>query len=81
MPLSIKSAEVDRLARTLADETGEGLTAAVAEALRERLAAVRRRRNRAAVLDRIQQIARSRTVLDSRSHEEIVGYDRVGLPR
>jgi antitoxin VapB len=80
MVLSIKSDEANQLARQLARETGESLTAAVTEALRDRLAAVRRRRSREDALCRIRQIARSRTVLDARSHDEIVGYDEVGAP-
>ena len=39
--LNIKNAETYRLARELADQTGETLTAAVTVALRERLARVR----------------------------------------
>jgi antitoxin VapB len=80
MVLSIKSDEANDLARQLARETGESLTIAVTEALRERLAAVRRRRSRKDSLNRIRQIARSRTVLDARSHDEIVGYDEAGAP-
>jgi len=80
MVLSIKSGEANDLARQLARETGESLTTAVTEALRERLAAVRRRRSRKDSLDRIRQIARSRTVLDARPHDEIVGYDETGAP-
>ncbi len=80
MVLSIKSDEANDLARQLARETGESLTTAVTEALRERLATVRQRRSRKDALDRIQQIARSRTGLDSRSHDEIVGYDSAGAP-
>ena len=44
MALSIKTEEADRLARELAGLTGETMTAAVTEALRERLARVRERR-------------------------------------
>ena len=80
MVLSIKSDEANDLARQLARETGESLTTAVTEALRERLAVVRRRRSRKDALDRIQQIARSRTVLDARPHDEIVAYDSAGAP-
>ena len=80
MVLSIKSDEANALARQLARETGESLTTAVTEALRERLAVVRQRRSRKDALNRIQQIARSRTVLDSRPHDEIVGYDADGAP-
>lgn len=37
MALSLKHPEADRLARELADSTGEGITEAVINALRERL--------------------------------------------
>lgn len=80
MVLSIKSEEANELARQLAQETGQSLTSAVTEALRERLAVVRQRRNRKHALDRIHQIARSRTVIDARPHHEIVGYDAAGAP-
>jgi len=81
MALSIKGDEANRLARELAAETGESITTAVTEALRERLASLRRRRNRSAALDWIQDAARARRVLDTRSHEEIIGYDEFGAPR
>ena len=42
MALNIKSKETYRLARELADLTGESMTAAVTVALRERLHTVRR---------------------------------------
>ncbi|MEO8714902.1 MAG: type II toxin-antitoxin system VapB family antitoxin [Acetobacteraceae bacterium] len=45
MALSIKTTEADDLARSLARLTGESLTAAVTEALRERLARERARRD------------------------------------
>ncbi len=80
MVLSIESDEANDLARQLARETGESLTTAVTVALRERLAVVRQRKNRRGALGRIQQVAQSRTVLDSRSHDEIVGYDAAGAP-
>lgn len=44
MAFSIKSEEADRLARALAQLTGENLTEAVTTALRERLARERARR-------------------------------------
>lgn len=46
MALSIKHPEADRLARELAELTGEGITEAVLNALRERLARVKKRRVR-----------------------------------
>lgn len=84
MALNIKSREAYRLARELADATGETLTAAVTNSLRERLAALRRRRERAqvraAVAD-IQELVASLPDRDERSPEEILGYDEHGLPR
>jgi antitoxin VapB len=50
MALSIKTAEADELARSLARLTGESMTEAVTAALRERLARERARREAAASL-------------------------------
>jgi len=50
MALSIKTAEADELARSLARLTGETMTDAVTAALRERLARERSRRNATADL-------------------------------
>ncbi len=50
MALSIKTAEADELARSLARVTGESMTEAVTVALRERLARERARREAAASL-------------------------------
>jgi antitoxin VapB len=86
MALSIKSQEADRLARELAQATGESITDAVVAALRERLDRERRRRGARterfhARLKRIQERVARLPVLDSRAPEEIIGYDRHGLPR
>lgn len=53
MALSIKDRETERLARALAERTGESLTLATRRAL---------------------------PVVDPRSADEIIGYDRNGLP-
>jgi len=83
--LNIKDPEVRALAVELAERTGQTLTQAVKEALRDRLA-----RERAAKSDRHRLIARvlelgrrasSRPVLDPRSPEQILGYDEFGVPR
>lgn len=83
MPLNIKDPETDRLARELADATGETLTGAVAVAVRERLERVRGRprgRDLASELDLIARRCAALPVLDDRPEEEILGYDERGLP-
>lgn len=84
MALNIKDAEADRLARELAASTGETLTDAVLNALRERIARERQKRpaprSASAVLrDSRLRLARL-PVLDSRSADEIIGYDETGVP-
>jgi antitoxin VapB len=84
MALSIKHPEADRLARELAARTGESLTDAVINALRERL-----RREQGRVLGprlreeirAIRQRCARLPVRDRRSADEILGYDGTGVPR
>ncbi len=83
MALNIKDPETDRLARELADTTGESITVATKTALAERLRRVRTeldRDERFALLDRIIADGRARRVVDARSADEIIGYDEHGLP-
>ncbi len=83
MSLNIKNDETHRLAAQLAQLTGETLTRAVTIAVKERLEREKRRRNRAGVADALMHIARrcaSRSILDDRSPEAILGYDEHGLP-
>lgn len=83
MALNIKNEETYRLARELAQETGETLTDAVKIALQDRLATLRRGRNEDALLAeiaRIQEFVASLPDLDTRSADEILGYDERGLP-
>jgi antitoxin VapB len=83
MALSIKDPEADRLAREVAKATGETLTMAVVQALRERLARVRRPRG-PRLSEELLKIGRRCArlpVQDTRSTDEIVGYDEHGLPR
>lgn len=82
MALSIKDPEADRLAREVARVTGESLTAAVVQSLRERLARVRRFRG-PRLSEQIMDIARRSAQLpvkDDRAADELVGYDEHGLP-
>ena len=84
MPLSIKDPETERLARTLAQLTGENITPATKRAIEERLRRLGKERRRAALLDDMAEIRRRWSelpVIDDRTPEEIVDYDDHGLPR
>jgi antitoxin VapB len=84
MALSIKHPEADRLARELADATGETLTEAIICALRERLRREQGRRRGPRLRDEIRAIRRRCAALpvrDHRSPDQILGYDEKGLPR
>jgi antitoxin VapB len=84
MPLNIKHPEADRLARQLAAKTGETITEVVIGALRERLAREEGRVSAPALGDEIMAIAHRCAALpdcDTRSPEEIIGYDKHGVPR
>ena len=82
MALSIKDPEADRLARQVARITGETLTGAIVQSLRERLVRVQRRRGPglAAELLAIGDRCSRLPVLDDRTPEAILGYDESGLP-
>ena len=84
MPLSIKDPETERLARELAQRTGESLTMATRKALEERLRRVGATRRRATLLEDLAAIRRrcaALPVLDDRTADAILGYDAHGLPR
>lgn len=84
MALSLKDPEADRLAREVAERTGETLTGAIVVALRERLARLRARPRRRPLRDDLREIGRrcaALPTLDERSADEILGYDDRGLPR
>jgi antitoxin VapB len=83
MALSIKDPEADRLARELAEKTGETLTEAVVKSLRERVAREKARSSPARLAEALGEIGRRCATLpaiDERSPEEIIGYDEDGLP-
>lgn len=83
MALNIKNDEADRLARELAELTGETLTDAVIESLRERLERESGRVHPYWLredVSRIQQRIANLPRLDERSDEDIVGYDESELP-
>ena len=82
MAFNVKNDETDRLVRRLTELTGESLTEAITEAVRQRLDRERRLRSAiatpslAAGIDRL----RAMPVLDDRTADEILGYDDHGLP-
>ncbi len=83
MTINIKHAEADRLIRQLSEETGETITEAVAEAVRQRLLRVRGSRSGRRLADELDEIAlrvAAMPTLDERSPEEILGYSERGLP-
>ncbi|MCX6638008.1 MAG: type II toxin-antitoxin system VapB family antitoxin [Acidobacteria bacterium] len=84
MALNIKHPEADRLARALAARTGETITGAVIQALRDRLQRTEGRRNPRSLVDELREISdrcAALPVFDTRSADEILGYDEIGVPR
>jgi antitoxin VapB len=84
MAISIKSLDVERLAREVASKTGDSLTGAIKASLEERLERLKKQRSNHILLEQLKEILRrvdALPVLDSRSPDEIVGYDEQGLPR
>lgn len=85
--LNIKNAEAHRLAKELAAATGESLTAAVTEALRERLGRIQGERN-GTVAARAARIMELGKLLHDgappgywdQDFDELL-YDDLGLPR
>ena len=85
MAMSIKNAEVERLARTLAKARNISLTEAIRQALAREVKReigetkkwdeAKRRR-----IDEIVKQASSPPVIDDRSEDEILGYDEFGIP-
>jgi antitoxin VapB len=83
--LNIRDPEVHRLARAVADATGETMTEAVKTALQDRLRRVgqvgeEERRRRIAAMREFARKFQEATVLDPRTPDEIMGYDENGLP-
>jgi antitoxin VapB len=84
MSLNIKNEETHRMARELARLTGESMTAAVNEAIRERLERVRGK-SKEAMVERIVKIgreyaARLKKPFKSIDHGDLL-YDERGLPK
>jgi len=83
MAISIKSMEAERLAREIAEKTGESLTGAILTALQERLDRLKNQRRTQVLTSQLDDILRrvdAMPILDSRPEDEILGYDDDGLP-
>jgi antitoxin VapB len=84
MSLNIKDPETHKLAQLLAEETGESMTQAVTDALKEKLRHVRRSKRSAAIAEELRAIAkRFRSHLKGRPVEDHGAflYDERGLPK
>ena len=84
MGLNIKNEETDRLVEELAKLTGESMTVAVTEAVRERLERIRHTQG-TSLADRLVAIGRDcathlKEPFSSIDHGELL-YDERGLPR
>ena len=84
MSLNIKNEDAHRLARELAEFTGESMTLAVSEALRERLERVKKD-SRAGLAERLLKIGKEcaahiQEPYKSIDHGELL-YDEKGLPK
>ncbi len=84
MGFNIKNQEAHQLAKELADLTGESMTSAVTEAIRERLERVRRAKS-GSLADRLLAIGKTtatclREPFRSADHADLL-YDERGLPR
>jgi antitoxin VapB len=84
MPLSIRNPEAERLARQVAQRTGESITEAIERSLEERLQRLQRSGRNRILAEQVQEILNRFDLLptvDARSEEEILGYDENGMPR
>lgn len=83
MTLNIKDPEAHKLAQALARETGETMTDAVTEALRERLERIRRRRKPEVTAAELLAIGRrcASTLKGPAVDHATLLYDERGLPR
>ena len=80
--LNIKDPEAYQLARELAQRTGESVTRTVVQALRDRLERMRgvdRSVDLIAQMETISRRIRGLSVLDTRTADEILGYNNHGI--
>jgi len=78
MMIEINDQTTERLARQVAHETGESLTDAIRVSLEERLQRLTAKRNANMLASQVEEILAgvdAMPTLDSRSADEILGYD------
>jgi antitoxin VapB len=81
--LNIKDPDTDRLAREVAGLAGQTITEAVREALIERLDRLQSQARASlheADMAALIQRGRARQILDTRDEDQILGYNRDGIP-
>ena len=84
MGISIKNDRAERLARQVSAETGESLTDAIIHSLEERLERLKGRQSAPDLAETLMTISRRSSALsdlDTRTAEEILGYDEKGTFR
>jgi antitoxin VapB len=84
MPINIKNHEAERLVREITHATGETMTQAIINALKERLERIKGRRQARSATEKLKLILQRvdrLPELDERSADEILGYDQHGVPR
>ena len=85
MSLNIKNPETYRLAKELAGQTGESMTSAVTEAIRERLDRIKFEQGREGMAERILAIAAEMNARLPKDFFDIehgdLLYDEYGLPK
>lgn len=83
MALNIRNTETEKLAKAIAALTGETKTEGVTIALKECLEHLKRQRGRKRLANEQAQcraISSSLPLLDTRTDDEIIGYDENGMP-
>ncbi len=84
MTLSIKNPKADQLARELARRQSRTITEVVLAALEAKLEREKRRANEKNMVEDLRKIGQRYSALpdfDTRSEDEILGYDEHGIPR
>lgn len=84
MALEINNPEIDKLLQELVEFTGESISQALQNSLKERLDRVKvRQQEPLSIQNELLRIGRecaSLPVIDSRPADEILGYNTIGIP-